>query len=90
MDENEEVAMPILNQEETKFNKGPKVRYPNIEKAVNGYVVEWSEQAPSKGMDHAGYIQKRMLFSTSEKEKAWDKYKELKMYCVENKNEDDY
>jgi len=67
----------------------PDIRHPEIEKADNGYVVEWreKEKKPKGSMEKCDYIKRQMLFSMEEKEKAWEKYKELKMYCVDNKTE---
>lgn len=58
-----------------------KVGHVEIEKADNGWVVEYSVKgkSPNKNsMDHMDYNKTRKIFSTEEEDKAWALYVEYK------------
>lgn len=58
-----------------------RVGHVDIEKADNGWVVEYSVKEKSSkpnSMDHMEYKKNRKIFSTEEEDKAWELYVEYK------------
>lgn len=73
-------------------NKGSKICWSKIEKADNGWVVEWTEKKKKEGGGHFEdmvHVEHKKVFGKEEKDAAWETFKEYKMQELEN-NEDRY
>lgn len=57
------------------------VHWVEIEQADNGFIVEWSCRASSKGggeLEHVGSTRKKKLYPMEKEDEAWNKFRELK------------
>ena len=65
----------------------PEVVWIEIEKADNGFVVEYSEKEKRKEgcMEHCDHIRRSQVFTSDEEDKAWEMFIDLKKREFKNK-----
>jgi hypothetical protein len=77
---------------EAMENHQPEVCWIEIEKAENGFVVEYSEKEKKEhgDMTHCDYIKKTHVFNSEEEDKAWEMFIDLKKREFKSKSKKVY